>query len=338
MQNMLHQKNKPSWTPPLPGSLTSLSETRHIESQAPKVEESISQSEEGFSRFYNTFGSLINKLSAPLAFAGLPLIAEEPATESSTSVPEPPVSNKGNRMKASVMAEPELSRIYSKATLEAIRGGPSESFLIVPKTGGTASYANILSYDKKEQRRMAASLQGDDDSLAGDLDEDDFVVAVEQALPPSPAFKQRLGRGHTDKELRNVIEELHTENVALKDTLDKLSKRLHAFEANAQNSHIALQESMRFMRPSSPMSSSGGGRLVSVGGGDEALQKKNKELEEELARAIQQISMLEKENGRMDKNLKLYRDKWEKLKAGAKARREAQGSSDSNATYAKLQP
>ncbi len=105
--------------------------------------------------------------------------------------------------------------------------------------------------------------------------------------------------------------------------LDKLSKRLHAFEANAQNSHMALQESIRFMRPGSPLSSSGGKPAPTV---DEGLKTRMKELEDELALAVKQRERLEKENGRMEKNLEMYRDKWEKLKAGAKARRGTLGS------------
>ena len=50
----------------------------------------------------------------------------------------------------------------------------------------------------------------------------------------------------------NVVEELYIENKSLKDCIDKLSKRLHAFEMSAQSSTLALQESVRLMRPTSP--------------------------------------------------------------------------------------
>jgi len=104
--------------------------------------------------------------------------------------------------------------------------------------------------------------------------------------------------------------------------LDKLSKRLHAFEANAQNSSLALAESIRLMRPSSPMSS--GSQRDS-----ESESLRRRELEKQLVDAIKRTEELEGENSKQERALAKYREKWEKLKAGAKARREAQGPSDS---------
>ncbi|GKT93014.1 hypothetical protein Ct61P_10864 [Colletotrichum tofieldiae] len=45
--------------------------------------------------------------------------------------------------------------------------------------------------------------------------------------------------------------------------------------------------------------------------------------------AIQRMEALEKENKSMARTLEKYREKWEKLKAGAKARRQAQGTAES---------
>ncbi|CRK26038.1 hypothetical protein BN1723_003363, partial [Verticillium longisporum] len=124
-----------------------------------------------------------------------------------------------------------------------------------------------------------------------------------------------------------TAEELAMENKSLKDVLDKLSRRLHAFEASAQNSSLALAESMRFRRPTSPLATSAGGPPSGPGIEDTtALKAKNKELEEQMALTVQRIEALEKENQKMERTLAKYREKWEKLKAGAKARREAQGS------------
>ncbi|CRK37408.1 hypothetical protein BN1723_015195, partial [Verticillium longisporum] len=124
-----------------------------------------------------------------------------------------------------------------------------------------------------------------------------------------------------------TAEELAMENKSLKDVLDKLSRRLHAFEASAQNSSLALAESMRFRRPTSPLATSAGGPPSGQGIEDTAaLKAKNKELEEQMALTVQRIEALEKENQKMERTLAKYREKWEKLKAGAKARREAQGS------------
>jgi len=325
MQNMLHQSGKPSWVPP-PVVAPAPPESRHSENDAPTDDNGSSPGDEGYSRFYSTFGSIFNRLSAPLAFAGLPLIAEEPVPEPVPAAEHPAQRRNRTRASQASVPDPELSKVYSKAALRALSRdghGPTDSFYVVPKTGHTVSYANILSFDQKEKRRIAASIHGEDD-LLGDLDEDDFVDARESQSGLSPAIKKRLGKSRTEKELQNVIEELFTENQGLKDMLDKLSKRLHAFEVNAQNSHMALQESIRFMRPGSPLSSSGTGKAPV---GDDAVRGRNKELEERLAFATEQMEKMEKDRARMEKNLEVYRDKWEKLKAGAKARREAQGPS-----------
>lgn len=304
-------------------------------------------SEEGYSRFYSTFGSIISRISAPLAFAGLPLISEESGSShdsnSNSSIgdiasfqPEPasnPSSGNSRRVRLShthsTTAEPELSKIYSKATLRAISRdmAPADSFYVVPTSGHTVSYANILTFAEKEKRRMEASIFRTGDENEAD---DDFVDARE-TLPPyahadslagsnaplSDGAKKRVGRARSEKDLTNTIEELYLENRSLKDALDNLSKRLHAFEASAQNSHMALAESMRFMRPGSPVSTgSGGGKDDSSGAG---LHKKIQELEEQLA-------LVMRDNEKKQKTLVKYREKWELLKAGAKARREAQGT------------
>jgi len=324
MQNMLHQTGKPSWVPPLVAT-PALSETRFSDNEVPKNNNGANPGDEGYSRFYSTFGSLFNRLSAPLAFAGLPLIAEESMSESTPTAEQAIPRRHRGRVSQVSSPDPELSKVYSKAALRALSRdghGPNDSFYVVPKTGHTVSYANILSFDQKEKRRIAASIHGDDDLLE-DPDEDDFVDARESQFGLSPAIRKRLGKSKTEKELQNVVEELFIENQGLKDMLDKLSKRLHAFEANAQNSHMALQESIRFLRPGSPLSSSGTAKAPA---GEDALSSRNKELEERLALATEQMEKMERDRSRMERNLDVYRDKWEKLKAGAKARREAQGS------------
>ncbi|KAJ4294827.1 hypothetical protein N0V88_005061 [Collariella sp. IMI 366227] len=218
----LEQIRKPSWVPPVIKEDT-------VE-DAPKPESITPPStDDGFSRFYSTFGSLINRLSAPLA-----------QPHSTT--------------------EPDLTKIYSRATLRSLQrdGHASDSFYVVPTSGHTASYASILNHENKEMRRQAASIHRPDDPDDPNDDEDDFVDARESQVPPSsPTFRKRLGRSKSEKDLRNVIEELHLENASLKDVLDKLSKRLHAFELNSQSSHLALAQSLRMQRPGSPLSSSG---------------------------------------------------------------------------------
>lgn len=285
--------------------------------------------DDGFSKFYNAFGSIINRISAPLAFAGLPLINEEQAEEP-VSAPEP-TGQLRNRLKASpsVSAEPDLSRLYSKATLRAIsRDGHSatDSFYVVPPSGHTASYASILTFADKEKRRMEASVHSDLGKLGEDLDEEDFVDAKESQAPSSPGLKRRAGRTRSDRELNNVVEELYLENKGLKDMLDKLSKRLHAFESMSQNSGMRLAESMRLMRPESPHASGS----KSSTGDDTVLKRRNQELEEQLLVYGKQMEELQKDYNKARANLIRYREKWDQLKAGAKARRAggAQGGSE----------
>lgn len=59
------------------------------------------------------------------------------------------------------------------------------------------------------------------------------------------------------------------------------------------------------------------------------LRARNKELEEQLTMTMQRMEALEKENRTMARTLEKYREKWEKLKAGAKARRQTQRAADS---------
>ncbi|KAK0645598.1 hypothetical protein B0T16DRAFT_411541 [Cercophora newfieldiana] len=295
---------KPSWIPPTESG---------IKEDVPSGEPSptTTPGDEGFSRFYSTFGSLINKLSAPLAFAGLPLIAEESSTSDTAPAPPPePTPQKKHRHQKSSGpgTEPDLSKLYSRAALMAVRGNHGgDSFYVVPTSGHTASYASILNHESKEKRRLAASR---DDADGDEQDDDDFVDARE-SQPMLPGLRKRgAGKTKSERDLQNMVEELHTENASLKEMLDKLSKRLHAFELNSQSAHLALAQSVRLQRPGSPMSSS-------VGPVDEALKRRNRELEDQVAFLSQKVKDLQQT---VDK----YRERWEKLKAGAKARREAQ--------------
>lgn len=320
-------QQKPSWVPPVQSSAQvtrqpSLDEAAEIDSPAAP-----SPGDEGFSRFYNTFGSIINTLSAPLAFAGLPLIAEEStSTESPSS--EGPSQRRRSKSTQPASDEPDLNKIYSKATLRSIyRDGhsPTDSFYVVPTSGHTVSYANILNFDQKEKRRaMAASIHG---SMTGshEPDDDDFVDARESQLSLSPSVKRRVGKSQNERGLYNAIEELNTENKGLKDMLDKVTKRLSAFEANAQNSRLAMVDSMRLQRPASPLSQSGGAS-------DEALRRRNRELEEELARAMRQSEGLEKDNNHLQRTVDKYRKRWQEVIAGAKERREKRDTSQAMET------
>lgn len=327
MQHMLDSKAgkpKPSWVPPSQPSAQSTRPPSIDETAEDEPVGASAASDEGFSKFYSTFGSIINRLSAPLAFAGLPLITEE----ADSPTPESLVQKRSRARSIPPPGdEPDLSKIYSKAALRAVyRDGHSgtDSFYVVPTSGHTVSYANILNFDQKEKRRaMAASVHGGQAGAHGDEDGEDFVDASESQMTLSPSTKRRVGKSQTERDLYNVIEELNTENESLKGMLDKVTKRLHAFEASAQHSRLAMVDSMRLTRPGSPMSTSGGPQVS-----DEALRKRNRELEEDVARAAKQFEMLEKDNKHLQRTVDKYRDKWDALKAGAKARREASQSAD----------
>ncbi|KXJ92273.1 hypothetical protein Micbo1qcDRAFT_233558 [Microdochium bolleyi] len=365
IQDMLEHADRPS-SQDAAGKLTrqssSGSDTNATPASPPARNQSPPQ-DEGFSKFYSAFGTIMNRISAPLAFAGLPLISEDQAEEPAPAAqPEPAGSPRRTRLRPSpsVVAEPDISKIYSKATLRAIsRDGQlaSDSFYVVPTSGHTTTYANILKFEDKEKRRMEASLHS---TMSEHLDDDDFVDARESQAPDSPGglVRKRVSgpgaatssssssaaaaaaalsarsRSRAEKDLSNVVEELRLENKSLKDMLDKLSKRLHAFESMSQNSGMRLAESMRLMRPGSP--GSGGGQqqqqqllqtakptVATSDGEAAALTRKNRELEEQLSLAAKRMEQLEKDYNQARANLGRYRERWEQLKAGAKARRGA---------------
>jgi chromosome segregation ATPase len=152
--------------------------------------------------------------------------------------------------------------------------------------------------------------------LFADPDEDDFFDAKEMPSV-SPTSSRRFavgGKRLSGKEMEVKVEELDLENKSLKEVGDKLSKRLHAFEMAAQNSSMALQESMRMMRPMSPMRE--------ASGGENALRKRVAELEEHVTLGGKEIERLGKENEKLKGVVARYRERWEKLKEGAKTRQE----------------
>jgi hypothetical protein len=337
MQSMIEHAERPA--PSSPNKISrqgSLVEQRSSESDRPlsnSRDSPAAPTDSGFSNFYSAFGSIINRISAPLAFAGLPLISEDQTEEPvppAASMPEPQVQKRlRNKASATVSADPDLNKIISKAAMNALnRDGrfATDSFYVVPTSGHTASYASILTYADKEKRRLEASVHGELENVVEE-DEDDFVDAKESQAPPSPGLRRKTGKSRSDKELSNVVEELYLENKSLKDMLDKLSKRLHAFESMSQNSGMRLAESMRLMRPASPIASG----TKSGSSSDELLRKRNVELEDQVSSFTKQMEDLQRENTKLRSYLDRYREKWDQLRAGAKARRAAtQGSSEAS--------
>lgn len=310
-----------------------------VDSQPPNRQ---STSEEPFQRFYSTFEGLISRISAPLAFAGLPLgsgdtsnsgatrkSSAETRIDKQTAVSDRPGSS----------AEPDISRIFSRAALKAIResnggssmgtGNPAESFYVVPTTGGTVSYAGILSRAEKEARRKSL-----------DEPEDDFVDAME--TPSSPEMLQaNRGKGKgksirgsdklTSLQPPKTSEELQMENQALRHLSDTLSKRLHMWEVNAQSSSMALQQSLKAMHhqnvPSpehvthstSAVPSPTAGLSTAAPATEQ--DQRIKELEDIVRRSEKELEKTGRENEKLHNTLGRYKDRWEKLKEGAKSRR-----------------
>lgn len=299
-----------------------------------------SSTDETFQKFYSSFEGLISKLSAPLAFAGLPLGIDtsDPAKQKSRADTKVDRHN-ATSQRPTASAEPDINSLFSRAALRAVReangGMPSsgaESFYVVPTTGGTVSYAGILSRAEKETRRGSV-----------DDGDEDFVDARE--TPSSPELRQslsgsrsRLARGGSEKSTK-TMEELRLENEALKQLSDQLSKRLHMWEVNAQSSSMALQQSLKAMHhqhnTSSPTASSAMSPPMAHPTNDmlsaDNHEKRIRELEELIQRSEKERDKVARENEKLKSVLGRYRDRWEKLKEGAKTRRSAAGSSSAAA-------
>jgi hypothetical protein len=289
--------------------------------------------EDPFQRFYSTFENLISKLSGPLAFAGLPLEVGDPKTS-----PEPvATSSKPVISHQKTAGELDLARIFSKSALRAVREGNAafnggESFYVVPSTGGTISYAGILSRAEHEAGLTSADAKdlGVNTNDNGEIGSGsaEFVDARETPQPASPVRKR--GRRADPGIGTKTMEELHLENQALKHLSDTLSRRLHMWEVNAQSSSLALQQSLRAIRdreansPTASEAGDGGARRVSVDRGDReraAMVERIRELEEEMRRGRGEVEKLGKENERLRAVVGRYRERWEKLKEGARVRR-----------------
>ncbi|KAL8636870.1 MAG: hypothetical protein Q9228_005788, partial [Teloschistes exilis] len=237
--------------------------------------------DELFNKFYSTFESLFSRISAPLAFAGLPLNPDEPAVpsapnlSSSSTLPKialsssnnaPPQKTSSSRhrpLEASqrASADPDYSALFSRAALRAVAEehgpgsvGANESFYVVPTSGHTLAYADILARQHHERRQhdhRAVKPNGeaaDDDDFEGD--EELFVDARETPGPPSPEMTRRRGgkqKGGAAAAAAGTrtMEELQLENETMKTLLDQTSRRLLEFEMSAQSSSVALQRSIR---------------------------------------------------------------------------------------------
>ncbi|PYH41977.1 uncharacterized protein BP01DRAFT_425856 [Aspergillus saccharolyticus JOP 1030-1] len=320
-------------TPPLPSPTDITSQQFAPSNPSESQQRNRTVAEEPFQKFYSTFEGLISKISAPLAFAGLPLGSDAESSANRKSAPDTR-TDRYNAMsdRSHHAADPDINKIFSKAALQAIRdttggtpGNPAESFYVVPTTGGTVSYAGILTRAEKEARRSSVD-EGDED----------FVDARE--TPSSPELRQSLSdvrgsqrgaRGNDKLASLNpkTMEELQMENQALRQLSDTLSKRLHMWEVNAQSSSIALQQSLKAMHPSNALSpdraAQGSAAMSPVGdlASPSEPDPRIRELEEAVRRSEKQMRQIERDNEKLRNHLSLYREKWKGLVSNARTRR-----------------
>ncbi|KAF2225352.1 hypothetical protein BDZ85DRAFT_280530 [Elsinoe ampelina] len=285
-----------------------------------------SPADEGFSRFYSQLTSgPLSKLSSMLAFTGLPLTEPEDSLSASTSpsASTHPTQKEKSATSARVSTGPDVNALFSRAALKALEEqqrhpgpafGPGESFYVIPTSGGTASYANILTKTREELRGQG-----------GSKDEDEFVDARED-LESNPEMDVKSKSKHktsvipavndTDNTLRE--EELQIENAALKQILDKLSHRLQAFESHAQDASMAMMnQSIVSHHSRSPMGGAG------TAGVREEMEERMRAMEAQLEREMKEREKLSMESQKQKLVIAKYRSHWEQLKDSARAREKA---------------
>ncbi|KAL5383966.1 hypothetical protein PMIN03_007718 [Paraphaeosphaeria minitans] len=271
-----------------------MSSSSHREKAPTAAQSTSSATEEGFRRFYSAFGSVMSAITPPLAFTALPLTLspaapepEPPAKEPKPSISLPKSRNHSPEAVRTVKSsEPDLAALISKPALRALREtgsaplGPNESFYLVPTSGGTVSYANILqnpnathhTHHAAQNPHLAPIDEADNEpsGLRGSSHEE-FVDARETVGPPSPTASRRprsrgqttQGAGPAATALRSIpagrgsglktLEEISLENETLKATVDKQAKRLSMWETTSQSSYNALAQSFRARKmPSDP--------------------------------------------------------------------------------------
>ncbi|KAL2865602.1 uncharacterized protein BJX67DRAFT_357584 [Aspergillus lucknowensis] len=339
---------KQPWSPPT-GSPTDITSQQFVPAgagESTRHSYQHSTNDEPFQRFYSTFEGLISKISAPLAFAGLPLGSDTNSATSATrkSSAETKVDRQTAVLNRAVSsAEPDISRIFSRAALKAVRestsgaggmgtGNTAESFYVVPTTGGTVSYAGILTRGGKDTRRSSLD-EGDDDFV--DAKESPSSPETLQSSKNKEKGKGKTSRGNdklTSLQPAKTLEELQMENQALRHLSDTLSKRLHMWEVNAQSSSMALQQSLKAMhhqsiqspennpQPASAVPSPTTGLSAAPAAPTEQDQR-IKELEEIIQRSEKKLEQAGRENKKLHTMIGQYRDRWDRLKENAKARR-----------------
>jgi len=131
----------------------------------------------------------------------------------------------------------------------------------------------------------------------------------------SSASTSNTNPGNTQK----TLEELELENASLKQLTDKLSHRLYDWEKNAQNQSIALQQSILSLNSQRAPSTSTARKEAAT------TLREDKDmlaLENALERAQKDLERFGRENEKLKTVVLRYRERWDKLKEGARVRRE----------------
>lgn len=165
-------------------------------------------------------------------------------------------------------------------------------------------YASILARD----RHNFPALERDGTRNSEEMDE--FVDARETPGPPSPLI---MRSGKTVPMVaggNKTMEELQLENTGLRSSLDNVTKRLYEFEMGAQASSFALHQSIKASMRQSPGASQAGTGIDT------------EKLEEQIREATKEMERMGRENEKLKGVVGRYRERWEKLKEGARVRRE----------------
>lgn len=224
-------------------------------------EQQTTMAEEGFAKFYSAFENLKSRLSAPLAFAGLPLISEE--SDGSGTTPSSPAPAATSRFpgakRATTNNEPDLTKYFSKAAIKASlttsQAAVNDSFYVVPTSGGTVSYAQMVGYEEAAKNRGEEAEDDDGD--------EDFVDAREHPVIPkrgsfATSFGRRTGemvdakvglsRKGSAVGSANLVEELGQKNkfleeavVEMRQALEKEKQKLRTYQSQSQAGMMAVQ-------------------------------------------------------------------------------------------------
>lgn len=324
-----HASPRPSWAPP--------------EAVTPRAAPAPSTLNSPFQQFYNRFENAISTLTAPLAFASLPLTQQAVPDAPNDAKPPGPERTRSPRKvsskaDASFSTAVDFSQLISNAALRAVQGSngpyptPHESFYLVQPSGGTMSYADVTAANYID-RQISRQHRRDWSTTA----HDDFVDASSEMSPDAPQSPRarRVHLNQAEKFQGKTMEELALENAVLRRTLNDTTKRVVGFENAAQQSAAMLAQSVRSLNLSPVITPENSrGKTIPVTGlpgsdlANRMQQKRIEELEAALQKYDKRLNKREDENAKLKETLGKYREKWEGLKAGAKARRDPAGAAD----------